>query len=152
MGRVVSERVAKSVEDARENPLNTSLGPGARRIAKLTPPAPEATLEISDSAFAHVELSTLSEISRIAEKHSGALRCFPKGSKLVLSAKYEFEESTRDFDFGGTTSFSIYCHLKYPAENGSFKHSGRELIYYLGGKTSPSKAFESYVRNLIGKG
>ena len=127
-----------------QNPLDTTFGPHSRRGQALKNEVHGGILQIADSAFSHMTLSSISNLARIAEKHPEALRYFPEGSKLKLSA---------DGDRGDYTEsgyLTVYCELIYPSENGSLKSSGRESFYSSrgGGSQGIEAAFETFIGSI----
>ena len=123
------------------NPLDTTFGPHSRRGEQLRREMHGGLLEISDSAFSHLTLSTISNLARIAEKYPEALRYFPKGSTLVLSASGESGDWTEP------GHLQVSCELKYPGEDGRIKSSGKEAVYNSqGGSRGVEAAFERFLK------
>lgn len=122
------------------NPLDTTFGPHSRRGEQLRSAAHGGILEISESALTHLTLSTISNLARIAERHPQALRYFPEGSRLLLTA----EGDSGDYTESGY--LNAYCELKYPGSNGSMKSSGRETFYRSSARAGSVEAgFERFI-------
>ena len=143
MGNSAGRDVTESPSSSGPNPLDTTFGPHSRRAAQLKSTAHGGILEIADSAMTHLQLSTVSKLGRIAEQHPDALKYFPQGSVLVLSAEY--------YDSDYSSSVGVFCELKYPSERGGLKSSGRESIYRSGGSCSIETAFEKFLLLLENK-
>jgi hypothetical protein len=80
----------------------------------------------------------------VAERHPDALKYFPPGSRLLLSA-----EGDRG-DAWESGYLCVYCQLRYPAANGSTKTSSRESLT-VRSSSGVASAFEYYLRTLEGK-
>jgi hypothetical protein len=89
-------------------------------------------------------LSTVSRLARTAERYPEALRYFPEGSTLVLSASGE------PGNYAESGYLNVYGELRYPSGNGSIKTSGKEEIYRSSGERGRSieAAFEEFLKSL----
>ncbi len=126
-----------------DDALNTVFGQHSRRAAQLRTETHGKILEISDSAFKHLTLSTVSALARMAERHTDALEYFPEGSRLYLTAAGDRG------DYIDSGYLNVYCELRYPGENGGVKSSGREEVYRSsGGARGVEAAFENFLQML----
>ena len=130
--------------DSGGNPLDISFGQHSQRAKQLAANR-AGFLEIDPSAFTELQLSTVSKLARIAAEHPNALKYFPEGSKLVLTA-----ESGSGEDWGGGW-VHVSCCLKYPVENGSFKRSGSECFHRGGSNGTVERNFERFLQELESK-
>ena len=125
------------------HPLDTTFGQHSSRAEHLRTQNQGGTLEITESALTHLTLSTVSKIARIAEAHPKALRYFPEGSRLLLSAAGESS------DYIDPGYLIVYCELRFPVANGTTKCSGKEEIYRSANKASRIEfEFEKFLKNL----
>jgi hypothetical protein len=93
------------LEEFAGHPLNTSFPRGGRKQII----SPEQSLIIDKSAYKLLTLSTIANLSRIAEEHPKALRYFPPGSKLSLGAGGDRG------DYMESSSVYLHCSLQLPS-------------------------------------
>ena len=137
----MTKRIDTQDRGTGPNPLDTTFGPHSRRSEQLRRETHGGILEIADSVFTHLTLSSVSTLARIAERYPDTLRYFPKGSTLLVSA------SGDSGDWTSSGYLEVCCQLKYPGEDGKIKTSGKESFFRSqGGSQGLEQAFEGFLR------
>jgi hypothetical protein len=108
--------------DLQELSLNASLR--ATAVGDIQRSARVGTLvEFDDSALAKLTPSEIASLARMAAKHQHIFRFLPEGSRLAFFAKTSIDRGDDRY------YTAIYCALRVPGSQGSFRDSGKEVIY-----------------------
>ena len=144
MGRAAHRNAAGARADQGGNPLDASTGIPRATTEQLKAQQRGLVVDFDSSAYNHLSLQTISALAREAASRPDALKFFPPGSKLRVSA----EEERGDFTEDGW--LRAYVELIYPNGSGGWRTSGQDTFYSSGGNSGIISEFSDYLRRLEG--
>lgn len=136
-------RMRREVPEEGDNVLNTNFG-NERKESERAPRRGATYLDIDSTIYAQLKLSVVARLVQTAEKMPDALRYFPDGSRLMLSAEGERGDYTE------SGWLRIYCELKFPVGNGRYKSSGKESI--ASSQSAAESGLRKFLRDIAGEG